>query len=84
MRNGKGQSMSAVFVAIAGCTPSLEAGNTTWTDGEILGGSDGITLTACTLGAVDERLKKDITVTFTDASGISHTVTGDLTTKIEA
>ncbi len=85
MRNGKGQSLTAVTVAITGCTGSAEAsGDDAWTDGEILGGSDGITLTACTLGAVNERLKKDITLTFTDASGISHTVTGDLTTKLEA
>ncbi|MDI6738221.1 MAG: hypothetical protein QME12_06960, partial [Nanoarchaeota archaeon] len=83
LRNGKGQSMTAVGVEIAGCTADLEAnGDDPWNDGEILGAADGITLTSCSLGAAGDRLKKDITITYTDASGISHTVVGDLTTKI--
>lgn len=89
MRNGKGQSLSAVGVAITPCAADADAdGNDPWNDGEILGNvgnaTSGITLTGCGTGTVGERLKKDVVVSYTDSSGISHTVTGDLTTKIEA
>lgn len=90
LRNGKGQSMENVTVSISECTvPATGAnGDDNWADGSILG-SDvipmGITLGTCGLtGKEDQRLKTDIKLFYTDASGISHTVTGDLTTKVEA
>lgn len=86
LRNGRGEALSNVDVAITGCTDDPGAdGDDSWTDGAILDdASAGITLTACTLGAVDARIKKTITITYDSSSGISHTAVGQITGKIEA
>ncbi len=85
LRNGRGESLTAVTVAVAGCTNSAEAsGDDPWAEGAVLGGTDGITVTACTLGAVGDSVKKAITITYTSAGGLSHTVSGEMTTKVEA
>ena len=85
LRNGLGEDLTTVDVAIAGCTDSAEAdGDDTWTDGEVLGGADGIVLTLCTNGVAGARFKSDVTITYTSASGISHTETGSITTDVEA
>jgi len=82
--NSIGDDLSAVAVAISGCTASAEAsGDDTWNDGATLGGTDGITLTACTNGAAGASFKEDVTLTYTTSTGISHTVTGTLVTEIE-
>ena len=84
LRNGLGNDVTAVNIAIAGCTASAEAdGDDAWNDGQLLGGADGITLTSCSNGAAGSRYKGDVTVTYTSGSGIAHTVTGDLTTRVE-
>ena len=84
LRNGLGQSLTAVDVAVAGCTASAEAdGDDTWTDGQVLGGADGITLTVCTNGAAGSRFKQGVVLSYTSSSGVAHVVTGDLTTKVE-
>ena len=84
LRNGLGEDVTAVTVAMSGCTASEEAdGNDTWTDGSALGGTDGITLTACINGAAGDRFKSDITVTYTSGAGISHTKTGQITSQVE-
>jgi uncharacterized protein (UPF0333 family) len=84
MRNSLGDDLTAVTVALTGCTASAEAnGDDAWNNGDILGGSDGITLTACTNGATGARFKQDVTVTYTSGSGISHTATGEITTQVE-
>jgi len=82
--NNIGDDLSAVTVAISGCTASAEAnGDDTWNDGATLGGADGITLSACTNGAAGASFKKDVTVTYTGSSGISHTVVGTIVTEVE-
>lgn len=84
LRNGLGDSLTAVDVAISGCTASAEAdGDDTWTDGTVLGGSDGISLTGCTNGVAGARFKQDVSITYTSDSGLNHTVTGTITAKIE-
>jgi|SRR3989344_3496004 len=84
LRNGLGSDLSAVTVALAGCTASTEAdGDDAWSDGSVLGGADGITLTGCTNGVAGARFKQDVTVSYSSSSGVSHTVVGDLTTKVE-
>ena len=84
LRNGIGDSLTATSVAISGCTASAEAdGDDAWTDGSVLGGDDGITLTSCTNGNSGDRFKADVVITYTSSSGVNHTVTGDITTKIE-
>lgn len=85
LRNGMGEDLTSVDVSISGCTKSAEAdGGDSWNDGEILGGSDGITLTACSgVGAANSRFKEDVTVTYTSSGGLSHTKTGSMTTKAE-
>ncbi|MBS3165601.1 hypothetical protein J4444_00620 [Candidatus Woesearchaeota archaeon] len=83
LRNGMGEDFSAVTVAIAGCTADTNAnGDDTWVDGSVLG-TTSVTLTSCTNGAVGSRFKSDVTVTYTSAAGVSHTLTGVLTTKVE-
>ena len=84
LRNGFGDDFTNVQVSTTGCTDSTEAdGNDAWTDGSVLGGSDGLTLTSCTNGVAGTRFKQDITITYTGSSGINHTVTGDLTSRVE-
>ncbi|PIZ51243.1 hypothetical protein COY27_04445 [Candidatus Woesearchaeota archaeon CG_4_10_14_0_2_um_filter_33_13] len=84
LRNGLGESLTATNVSISGCTASAEAdGNDAWTDGEVLGSTDGITLTSCTNGASGDRFKSDVVIVYTSSSGVSHTVTGDITAKVE-
>ena len=83
LTNGKGESMTGVTVGATGCATS---GSMTWADGTVLsaGNSTGVTLTGCSNGAVGDRVKKTITIAYTSAGGIAHTVTGDLTGKVEA
>lgn len=82
LTNGKGESMTAVTVGATDCTTSASMG---WPDGTVLGGATGVTLLGCTTnGAAGDRVKKTITITYTSAGGIAHTVTGDLTGKVEA
>lgn len=84
LRNGMGRDLYNVTVEVAGCTESLEAdGNATWIDGYVLGGDDGITLVCSDNGAVDDRFKQDIDVTYTPRGGLTHTKTGSVTARIE-
>ncbi len=84
LRNGLGDDLSSVTVAVAACTASAEAdGNDSWSDGANLGDTDGITLGVCSNGNVGNRFSEDIAITYTSGSGIEHTVTGKLTTKVE-
>ena len=84
LRNGMGDDVTAVNIALGGCTASTEAdGDDAWNDGSVLGGADGITLTNCTNGAVNSRLKANINITYTSSSGISHLKSGVITTRIE-
>ena len=84
LRNGMGDDLTAVNVVVSGCTASTEANaDDAWNDGDVLGGADGITLTACSNGAAGSRFKQDVTVTYIGSAGISHTVTGTLTRMVE-
>ena len=84
LRNGMGTDFTAVTVSTAGCTNSAEAdGDDAWTDGQVLGGADGITLDSCSNGAVGSRFKQDISVTYTSSAGLVHTATGAVTTRVE-
>ncbi|MFH1210862.1 MAG: hypothetical protein V1645_03015 [archaeon] len=84
LRNGMGESLTGVTVSISGCTNSAEADGDDWVDGDVLGGTDGITLTSCSgVGAAASRFKADISVTYTSSGGLNHTKTGTVTTKVE-
>ena len=84
LRNGLGDDLTAVDVAITGCTDSSEAdGDDAWNNGDVLGGTDGISLASCSNGAAGSRFKGDVTITYTSGSGISHALTGEITTEIE-
>ena len=84
LRNGLGQDLTDVTVAIAGCAASSGAdGDDAWADGTVIGGATGITLDTCSNGAAGSRFKQDVTITYTGSSGLAHTLVGDLTTKVE-
>jgi len=84
LRNGMGEDLKSISVAIASCTADANAdGDDSWTDGSILGGDTGITLTTCSNGASGSRFKKDVSITYSGNAGINHTVTGIITTKVE-
>ena len=84
LRNGMGDRLSSVTASIQGCTPDTKAnGDDSWDDGTILGGTGGITLTGCSNGAITSRFKKDVAITYTTSAGVSHTVTGIVTSSIE-
>lgn len=83
-RNGMGNDVTNTNVAVSGCTASTEAnGDDAWNNDALLGGSDGITLTVCTNGAAGSRYKQNVVVTYTSSAGISHSVTGSLTARVE-
>ncbi len=84
LRNGMGDDLTLVDVGISGCTDDPEADGVadTWTDGTVLD-SPGIQLTACTNGAVGSRYKGDVVITYTTGAGLSHTVTGSITSRVE-
>ncbi len=84
LRAGIGGDLSNVNVAIEGCTADPEAnGDDAWGDGTVLGGTGGITLTGCNNGVTDSRFKKDVQVTYTSSSGVTHTATGIVTGRVE-
>ena len=83
LRNGMGKDLSSVSVSFSTCNQSSEAdGDDTWADGTVLGGSDGITLTGCSFTS-GTRIKQDITISYKDPSGITHTKTGQVIAKVE-
>ncbi len=87
MRNGRGEDLSNVDVSVQDCTTAdaNADGDDTWSDGATLGGTGGITVTGCSnFGTAGSRVKKSITITYTTASGINHTASGEFTGKIEA
>ena len=84
LRNGLGDDLTAVSVALPGCTASAEAdGNDAWNDGSVLGGSDGVTLTSCSNGASGSRYKQTVSISYTSSSGLNHSKSGTITTKVE-
>ena len=80
LRNGKGDDLTNVSLAFGSCTSST--GNS-WNDGSVLGGDTGLTLTGCSNGAAGSRVKQNVTVAYTSSAGISHTVSGIVTGKVE-
>ncbi|MBS3165602.1 hypothetical protein J4444_00625 [Candidatus Woesearchaeota archaeon] len=84
LRNGMGDDLTSVGVAVSGCTVDPDAsGNDAWNDGDVLGGAGGITLTGCSNGAVESRFRQDVTVTYTSGAGVSHSIIGQITAKVE-
>lgn len=80
LRNGLGDDLTGVTIAISGCTTS---GAAAWNDGDVLGGASGTTLVCAANGAAGAKFKEDVVITYTGSSTIVHTVTGSLTTKVE-
>lgn len=75
MTNGMGDDITSVAINASTCSTSLAS----WTDGT----QNTFTLTGCTNGASGARFKGDVGVTYTSSSGLSHTKTGQITTKVE-
>jgi hypothetical protein len=88
LRNGMGETVSGVNVAIIGCTSDAGA-STTWTDGALLESTsitDGILLDSCTTAVVSAsgaRVKANVNLTWTSSSGLSKQRIGALTGKAE-
>ena len=85
LRNGVGDDLTLVGVTVLTCAtqdPNAN-GNGNWIDGTVLGGAAGITLTGCTNGVVGAKFKQDVVITYTGSSGIPHSVTGSLTSRVE-
>lgn len=80
LRNGMGDDLTGVSLAISGCGTASQSA---WNDGAVLGGAGGVTLTCTSNGAVGSRFKQDVTITYTSSAGVSHTVTGEVTTRVE-
>ena len=80
LRNGMGNDLTGVTVDVTEGT-CAQATPGAWDDGTVLGGATGITL-SCT-GISGSQFKGDVIVTYTGSSGIDHTVTGSLTTRVE-
>ena len=84
LRNGLGDDLTAVTVTVPGCAASAEAdGDDAWNNAAVLGGADGILADTCANGAAGSRYQQDVTITYTGSSGISHTATGTVVTRVE-
>ena len=77
LRNGMGSDLTNLTVSIAGCASDTQA---LWSDGA----TSVIELMGCTQnGGLGSRFKGDLTLTYVSGSGLSHTKTGVITTKVE-
>jgi hypothetical protein len=84
LRNGFGNDFTAVGVSVTGCTADSNAdGDDSWKDGSQLGGTGGITLTGCSNGESGARFKQDVNITYTSTSGVTHSLAGLVTSKVE-
>jgi|SRR3989344_1510403 len=85
LRNGVGDDLSSVSVTVPSCTTqdANADGDDSWVDGTVLGSATGITLTGCTNGVAGAKFKQDVVITYTGASGIPHSATGSLTSRVE-
>ena len=89
MRNGLGDDLADLDVVVLSCTKDVNAdgnpvgGADDWVEGTLLGGADGITLTACPAAAVGSKFKEDVVINYQTSSGITHAVTGTVTTQVE-
>lgn len=88
LKNTGEEMFKDVDVAMVGCTKSAEAdGDDTWAAGSLLGGADGITLTACSVGSLGSILHRGINLVYNSPgnsvnSVIEHEVNGVLITKV--
>ena len=80
--NGLGDDLTNVTLTVGTCDVPAEM---SWNDGDILGGTDaGVTLANCETGTAGSRYEADITIAYTGSSGISHTMTGQIRSEVEA
>ena len=79
MRNGMGKDLTVNGVTIGTCnstTGDVEFGN-----GDMI----TISLTGCSNGALDDRFDSDIVIAYTEKlSGLSKTMGGSMTTKVQS
>jgi len=81
--NGLGDDLESVTVSLTGCT---DEGPYDWNDGDILDeDTDGLLTFVCTdNGDEGSRYEGDITISYTGSSGISHVMTGQIRSEVEA
>lgn len=82
VQNGMGQDLTSFSIGTTDATVCTTAGSPT--GGNLIDGAEAtITITGCsnTLGS---RFKEDLTMTYTDAGGLSHTRTGQIISEVEA
>ncbi len=76
LQNGMGEKLTSLFVSAPGCTSSGSA--------DLLDGAEAQhTLTSCANGASGDKLKADLTVSYTSASGLTHKKVGQIVTQVE-
>jgi len=87
VRNGLGKSINVTFYNLTAVgTPTCNANITGASNSVIIadGAEDDFTFSCSNMGIVGDRFKATQTITYTaTGEALSHTMTGDLTTKVE-
>ncbi|MEA3514233.1 MAG: hypothetical protein U9R34_02055 [Nanoarchaeota archaeon] len=79
MRNGMGRDLTVNGVAIGDCNSTT--GDVEFKNGDMV----TIILTGCSNGALDDRFDSDISISYTEKiSGLSKTMGGSMTTKVQS
>jgi len=80
IQNGMGQDLNPITISIAGAC----VGSAPDPDGDgLLDGEKDTFVIACASDIIGSKFKEDIKIGYTAESGLSHNVTGSLTTQIE-
>ena len=81
IQNGMGQDLNPINITIGGDCASVATPDP---DGDgLLDGEKDIFVITCTTPITSSKFKEDIIIQYTSESGLSHTITGDITTQVE-
>ena len=80
IQNGMGQDLTGITISIAGACDGTTLGGLVLPDGE----KDTFVIDCNPLTPIiGSRFKEDINIEYTAESGLSHNITGDITSQIE-
>ena len=78
IQNGMGQDLNSINVSVGGACNGWTAGDGSLTDTE----KETFIITNCG-DITGSKFNEDITVSYTSGEGISHTITGTISTRVE-
>ena len=78
IQNGKGEDLNSINVSIGGACSGWTAG-----DGALLDTEKETFIIDCDSNLTSSKFKEDILIQYTSENGIDHTLTGELSTRVE-